>query len=805
MQNYNNIVHSQNEFDSSSFYLVLSKFLMVRNKSHILFKIGLVFLVGLVFFGCKSTKYVYPGDRLLTKVEIKNPARDVSRQELKSYLRQQENLRILGFWKFHLGIYNLSGRDDSKGFNKWLRRIGEAPVIYDSTLVQRSVDQMSIFLKNRGYFLAEVSDTVTFPSRKKAKVTYTIHSGPRYRLNNVYYRIEDDSLRNLVLNDTVNSLLRRGRAFTTDLHNRERDRITQKLRNNGYYAFSREYIYFLADSSLGNYKINDTLVLMRPSQQTGVAEAGDYHRKYVIGDVQFQVGTDPQELILNESTELYKTDTIHYLGFKIVYEGKMNFRPDVLTNSNYINPGELYQSDLVERTQFLLSSLRLFKYINIRFREVDNVVDENGRKFLDCIIHVVPGKYQSYAVEIEGTNSSGNLGAAGNFKYQHKNLLNGAELFTLNTRLARQNQLVMRQSNKEQFNTLEFGGETSIVLPKFVLPFKIERFRQQYNPRTTIALAYNYQRRPDYTRTIANARLGYNWRSSRFLTHSFFPLDFNLVNIPHVSANFKEYIEDKFLKYTYEDHLIVNMNYSLLYNEQVLGQNRNFWYIRYNIESAGNMLDLMAPLWSDKTDDGFYQILGIRYAQYLKNDVDIRYHQRINSVTSITYRFFGGVGVPYGNLNVLPFEKRYFSGGANSVRAWPVRGLGPGSYKEENLTSYNYYNQTADIKLEFNVEYRFKLFWVLEGALFLDAGNIWSIRPEASVPGGLFKIDEFYKQMALGTGFGTRFDFKYFIFRVDTGLKLHDPSAESGKKWIPGSRPYTWNDVAFNFAIGYPF
>lgn len=775
---------------------------MVEQRTDKIIYIGIIILLLLTITGCSTTKYVPKGERLLSKVEIKNLTRDVSRDDLKSYLRQQENLSILGFWKFHLGIYNLSGQNEEKGLNKWLRRIGEAPVIYDSTLVERSVEQMGVFLKNRGYFLAEVTDTVTYPTRKKAKVSYIIHPGVQYHLNNVYYRIEDDSLSDIVLKDTISTHMRRGRGFTTDMHNRERDRITEKLKNMGYYGFSREYIYFIADSSRSNYTINDTLVLIRPSQSSGVSDPDDYHRRYVIRDVKFQVGADPQELAFNDELTNYKIDTINYQGITIVCEGRMRFRPEVLTNSNYINPGELYKAELVERTQLLLSNLRLFKYINIQFKELENIVDADGRKLLDCIIHVVPGKYQSYAVEIEGINSSGNLGAAGNFKYQHKNLFNGAEFFTLSTRMSRQNQFILRKGNAEQFNTMEFGGEASIVLPKFLLPVKIEKFRQKYNPRTTIAFAYNYQRRPDYTRTIANARMGYTWRSSKFVTHSLYPIDFNLVNIPNVDSTFKKSIEDTFLEYSYEDHLILNMNYTLLYNQQVLGQNRDFWYVKYNLESAGNLIDLMAPIWSKPSGEGFHELFGIRYAQYVKNDIDIRYHQRLNRVSSLTYRFFGGVGIPYGNLNVLPFEKRYFSGGANSVRAWPVRGLGPGSFKEENLS---YYNQTADIKLEFNAEYRFKLFWVLEGAFFIDAGNIWGIRPGVSLPGGSFKLDEFYKQFAIGTGFGTRFDFKYFIFRIDTGLKLHDPSAERGKRWIPGSRPYTWDDVAFNFAIGYPF
>lgn len=763
---------------------------------------GLFFTAVLLSTGCRSTKYVPEGEKLLSRVEIKSDARDVSRDELRSYLRQQENLRILGFWRLHLGIYNLSGKDESKGFNRWLRSMGEAPVIYDSTLVDRSVEQMGLYLRNRGYYLNQVSDSVRYPSERKARVRYTVASGPRYRLNDVYYRIEDPGLRPIVLNDTVNSVMRRGRGFTSEMHDRERERITELLRNEGYYNFSKEYIYFLADSSLGAHRVNDTLVVMRPPENASGRTAEGLHATYAVRDVVFQVNSDARDLSGSYGEAVLQMDTVRMEGIQIVHEGELDFKPEVLLNSNYIEPGALYQATLVERTQSLLSGLRIFKYINIRFREVEGLRDAEGRHLVDCFIQVVPGRYQSYSVEIEGTNSSGNLGAAGSFKYQHKNIFKGAELFTLSTRLARQNQFVSRSADRERFNTLELGADASVVFPQFLMPVRIESFRQRYNPRTTIALAYNYQRRPDYTRTIANARLGYSWRSSRTTTHHLYPIDFNLVNIPTVSPAFWEYIDrNPFLRYTYEDHLIANTNYTYTYNQQQIGRRtRDFWYFRFSAEAAGNLLNGLSTLWHD--EGTYHTILGIRYAQYFKSDVDLRYHQSLNRFTSFTYRFFAGVGLPYGNLNVLPFEKRYFSGGANSLRAWPVRAVGPGTFRDEEAV---FYNQTADIKLEMNLEYRFPLFWLLEGALFLDAGNIWAIRESSSPPGGLFKWDEFYKQIALGTGFGTRFDFNYFIFRIDAGLKLNDPSAPVSERWIPFNRSYTWDDVAFNFAIGYPF
>ena len=445
-----------------------------------------------------------------------------------------------------------------------------------------------------------------------------------------------------------------------------------------------------------------------------------------------------------------------------------------------------------------MSGLRIFKSINIRFREINGVYDKNGNKQIDCIIHLIQGDDISHAFDIEVTNSAGNFGAAGGFNFQHKNIFRGAELLSVSARIARQDQYVYK--SEKLFNTLETGGETSIVFPKFLLPIRIEKFRQRYNPYTNMSVSYNYQRRPDYTRTIANARIGYLWRSSRTTSHNFSLFDLNFVNIPHISTDFKNMIDSTFLHNIYQNHFILNSNYTITYNRQPLGRNTSFWFVRYNIEIAGNLLNLVVPLVS-KSQEDYYSMFGVRYAQYIKNEIDIRYNQRVNRLTSIIYRIFTGVAIPYGNLDVLPFSKRYFSGGAYSLRAWPVRGVGPG-FVQNDFSKFD--NQTADIKLEANVEYRFKLFWVLEGAFFLDAGNIWDIRKNNAREGGLFKFDEFYKQIALGTGFGTRFDFNFVLFRIDFGLKLYDPSELQGVRWRPFAG-YTSNDFAFNFAIGYPF
>ncbi|MGQ1891685.1 translocation and assembly module lipoprotein TamL [Thermophagus sp. OGC60D27] len=746
--------------------------------------------------GCSTTRFVPENEYLLTNVKVKSRVRDITKEKLKPYVRQTENTKLLGFWKFYLGLYNLSGRNEDKGINRWLRSIGEEPVIFDPYLVTQSARQMKLYLNNQGFFQASVNDTVIYQGKKKAKVIYSINPGLRYYLNDVTYSVEDDSIQDAVLGDTLKTFLRKDQPFTVEIHEKERERISKNLRNSGFYKFSEEFIYFVSDTTIGENLVNDSVIVMTPEDISGQK----HHQKYRINKVLFQVGIGTDEILKEDSGKISSGfDTLKFEGIQIVFDRELPFKPQLLISSSFIKPGDYYHAARVERTHQSLSSLRLFRYINIRFRETGNT-NERNEPLLDCIIGLSPGKPQSFSIDIEGTNSSGNIGAAGSFNYQHKNLLKGGEYFTLNARLARENQFV--RSSSEEFNTLEIGGEASVVVPRFWLPLRAREFRQRYNPKTNISLSYNYQHRPDYTRTFANARLGYNWRSSRYISHSFYPLEFNLVNIPKLSDDFKETIKDTYLEYTYEDHLIVGMNYSFLLNQQTLGQSSDFWYFRANVESAGNLLSAIMSPWDEGGSDNYAELFGIRYAQYVKSDIDLRFHNRIDKYTSLVWRLFAGVGLPYGNLNVLPFEKKYFSGGANSIRAWPVRSLGPGSYSEKE---YRFYNQTGDIKLEMNLEYRFKLFWVLEGALFLDAGNIWGIRESSSPEGGLFEADKFLEQIAVGTGIGARFDFNYFIFRLDMGLKTRDPSLLEGERWIPLNRPWEWTDASFNFAIGYPF
>ncbi|HPR62457.1 MAG TPA: BamA/TamA family outer membrane protein, partial [Prolixibacteraceae bacterium] len=372
-----------------------------------------------------------------------------------------------------------------------------------------------------------------------------------------------------------------------------------------------------------------------------------------------------------------------------------------------------------------------------------------------------------------------------------------AEIFDINLKGATERQEAFINDEYGDFNTVEYGGNVRLSIPGFKFSFDEKLFNFFSTPFTSFSVAYNYQKRPDYTRTILNTTLGYRWRSNRYFSHTFNLLDLNAVRIFSLNPTFMEPIKDLYIISSYTDHIISASNYSITYNSQAGARRNDYRYFRLNFEGAGNVLwglstitgrDKVVPDESVGGDQSpYFEYFNTRFAQYLKADFDYRYGYRFNKYNSFASRIFTGIAFPYGNFNVMPFERRYFTGGANGIRAWQVRSLGPGSYiagEEE------YPNQSADIKLEANVEYRFKLFWMLEGAVFVDAGNIWAINHLDNRPGAVFEFNRFYKEFAIGTGFGLRLVKSYFILRGDVGLKLRDPSLPEGMRWIPQTRQF---------------
>jgi outer membrane protein assembly factor BamA len=495
------------------------------------------------------------------------------------------------------------------------------------------------------------------------------------------------------------------------------------------------------------------------------------------------------------------TDSATINNIQVVYLDNKVVKPTLIVNKIYIAPGQLYSQLNVDESYKSLLSLRIFKSINITFTE-DSTVAPGDYKVIDCRIQLITTDFQSYQTEAELTNSEG-IGVEGSLVYQHKNFFKGAEIFSLKLHGATE---AVKNSTAIKFkNTLELGSEAKIEFPKYLLPFRTEQFIRRYNPKTYLSVAYGFQRRIYYTNSIANLSFGYNWSGNSYTNFIVSPFDINYVKLIDTTQGFYNQITGLSQKYSRTDHLVSVTGFSFTYNNQRFKKNSEFYFFRLNAETAGNTMRLLSEVSkANKDSSGAYKLFTVRFAQYVKGDVDYRYYQPLNQTDRMVYRVFIGVAYPYGNSKLVPFERQYYTGGANSIRAWQEGKLGPGSYKDAS----NYPDARADIKLEGNMEYRFKLFWILEGAFFLDAGNIWAINKNDKRVGTLFKFNHFLSQIAVGTGFGTRFDFSFFVFRLDLGLKLRDPSVInhpwSFNRGSNDTRPFI-DLLNPTLGIGYPF
>ncbi|HPE74498.1 MAG TPA: BamA/TamA family outer membrane protein [Draconibacterium sp.] len=759
------------------------------------------FAGALILFSCSPVKFVPENKYLINKVQIDIDNQDINKETAKSLIKQKENYKILGFLKFHLWLYNLSPK---KKTDDWLKRIGEPPQIYDEDLSIHSEDQLKQLAYSKGYFRAEVQSSVSVKeSKRKVNLNYKLISGEQYKIKRINYQIKDSLLRKIYFESDLKSKLREGGAFDIDKLETHQTDIVNLFKNNGYYYFSKDDVKFIADSSKFQKQVLVDL-LVRPAKNNQIDTAKVF-KPYYLNDFFISVlpGNSPVT-ITRDSVGVF-SDTIKWDNFTLYQSKQVRYPPALFNRTMRLNKGDLYNNAEVESAFNAFNRLRQFRFVDIQFNEVASKNDSN---LLDCFVRLAPLNKQSTSFDIEGTNTSGNFGVAGNVTYMHRNLFRGAEVFQLSFLGG----IERLQQLNNYFNTTELGVESSLMIPKLLGPGNYFGDFERFLPKTVFSLGYNFQRRPEYTRTINTLKFGYDWKTTEDLRHIWNLLDYNKVNVFNYDPGFIDGIRDLYIKSSFTDHLIFAMNYSVIYNNQRLNTIKDYTYLRFNIESSGNLLGAISGLANlDKFQEidslgnvqsEYYQVFNTRFAQYVKSDIELSHGFAIDKYNSIVSRAFFGIGIPYGNFDVLPFEKKYFSGGANGIRAWPVRSLGPGTYKAD---SDEYPNQTADIKLEANLEYRFKLISFVEGALFLDGGNIWAINEKDNRPGAQFKINEFYKQIALGTGAGLRFDMSYFILRLDLGMKLRDPAVSDKRGWIIGTRSYTNSDFNLTFAIGYPF
>lgn len=764
----------------------------------LLYTILFYFILSLA--SCSTTKFVPEGAFLLDEVKIHSDNKNIKPSNMRMYVRQNPNSKWFSTFKTQLYVYNLSGRDSTKRFNKFLRRIGDAPAIYSESDAIRSQEEITKAVQNMGYMGASVSRT-TKTKKKKLKLRYDITTGQPYTVRTLKYDVNDSIIKKYLDEDSLGSEIRAGMLFDVNILDAERQRITDNLLNNGYYKFNKDYISYTADTARGTHLIDLTLHVLPYKNPNGNSVSN--HSQYKINKINFI--TDYNMLQSSALSSVEINDSIHYNGFPIYYKDRLYLRPKVLTDNIKFAPGDWYDELAVQKTYTSFGRLPALKYTNIRFFETQ-IGDST---LLNCYVMLTKSKHKSVSFELEGTNSAGDLGAAASVSFQHRNLFRGSETFMVKFRGAYEAISGLGAGYKNH-NYTEYGVETSINFPNFLFPFISSDFKQKIRATTEFGLQYNYQLRPEFSRTIASASWSYKWVERQKIQHRIDLIDISYLYLPWISEQFKnDYIKDDnyILKYNYDNRLIVRMGYTYSYNS--LGGKlvnntiaSNSYSIRTSFESAGNILYGISKLTNmRKNKDDEYAILGIPYAQYIKGDFDFAKNIVIDHRNSFAFHAGFGIAVPYGNAKVVPFEKRYFAGGANSVRGWSVRDLGPGSFVGDG----NFMNQSGDIKLDASIEYRSKLFWKFQGAAFIDAGNIWTIREYENQPGGVFKFNKFYKQIAVAYGLGLRLDLDFFVLRFDGGMKAINPVYENKKDRYPIIHPNFSRDFAFHFAVGYPF
>lgn len=749
------------------FLLTLRKIMNFMNwkNRHTPLLLLLITLVATALTGCSTSKFV-PEDRyLLDAVQVRTDSKDLDAAQFGQYVRQKGNSHWFSLFKIPLGTYSLAGRDSTKWLNRTLRHIGEEPVVYDSLEAARSCADLRLAMQNMGYMNSYV-DFETQVRGRKLKAIYTLHPGDPYRISSFRYDIPDSAVAQVLAPVFGTGDQQVGEVFTVSSLDNLRKRIATVLNDSGFYRFHKDFVTYTADSLQGTQGVNLVCRIL-PYRENSSAPPMP-HPRYRVRSIHYRSG-DGYDLPLRRS---------------------------VLAENTVVKAGEWFSASDLQRTYNNFARLGAVRYTNITFRE-DTLHN------LDTDIRLSMRKPNTIAFQPEGTNTAGDFGAAATLTYQNRNLFRGSELLSIELRGAFE--AIKGLEGYERGDYEEYGVEARFQMPRLMTPFLSRKGRRGSTASTELSVAWNLQNRPEFHRRVFSAGLKYRWptRDGR-VQYKLDVLDLSYVYMPWISATFKhDYLDsvsnrNAILRYNYEDLFIMKAGFGLTYNagDRV---------IRASVETAGNLLSGFSQIFRFKQNShGQRQLFNIAYSQYAKFDFEYTRLLRFSAHNTLALHGLLGVAWPYGNSTVLPFEKRYFSGGANSVRGWSVRELGPGKYRGRD-GRIDFINQTGDMRLDLNLEYRTHLFWKFDGAAFVDAGNIWTLRSYPEQPGGQFQLDTFFKQIAVSYGLGLRLNFGYFILRLDGAMKAINPAYDDHKDHYPIFHPRWGRDLAFHFAVGMPF
>lgn len=716
-------------------------------------------------FSCSTTRVLGDGQfRLADNKVVVDNDRKFNTKEIESYIKQKPNSYIIFGWNPFLNIYNWSGKNADKGINKFLRKIGTAPVVYQPSQVEASVENINRHLEYLGYYGSDVRSEVRV-NGKRVTVTYSVTLGRRYRIGNVSFAVPDGEFKDDFYADTAAVSIRPGDFLSEDALEKETERAASMFRRKGYFGFTKNYFSFEADT-LARRDTADLLMTVKEYTRNQTAEYARPHRKYFFGDV------------------------------SISYDNDLKFNDRVLKNICTIRPGTMYDEREVNTTYSRLSALRLFSGVNVALNPRDSGI-------VDCDISLTKSRMQGFKVNLEGsTNSTGLIGISPQVSYYHKNIFHGGQWLNLgflgNFQFKYDDRSV--KSN-------EFGVSAGLSFPEFLgLPNSI--FHGPSLPRTEINASYNYQNRPEYTRNMISTSYGYSGslRNGKFF-YQFYPIQAKIVRLTNLDPNFYTTLSgNPFMRDAYQNHFDVGSGLVAYYTTSTaLVPKETYEYARLQLDASGNVLSLFNK--AMKSDEyGSRLIWNTPYSQYIRTELTLgkTFVFGKNGGQALAIRLLGGVGYAYGNSSTIPFEKQFYSGGANSMRGWQARSLGPGNSKAD--TTFVIPSQTGDVKLEANLEYRFPMFWKLCGAVFTDVGNIWTLKETDGDDGSHthFDLKNLAASLAADWGIGLRVDLNFLILRLDMGMKVYDPSLDTAR-WRSPSQWLKKDGYTLHFGVGYPF
>ena len=762
------------------------------NKNTVIFFLFLALFIS----SCSNTKYLAEGEMLYTgakiKVEGKTPKKErkVLKTEMEELVRPKPNATLLGL-RPKLFIYNLAGTTKKeKGWRYWLKnKVGEAPVLASQVDLEYNKSILQNYSENKGYFNTRTTADST-QNGKRVSAVYSVNPALQYKIRNVKFPEDSSAIATAVRNTSRRSLLKKEEGYSLDVIKEERIRIDNRLKEKGYYYFGPDYLKIQVDSTVANHQVD---LIVKVKDEAPRISKEQFKINKIIIYPNYSIESDPVKT---------NTETVtKYKDFTII-DDENTFKPQIFDRTLYFKKDDLYNRTNHNLSLNRLVNLGTFKFVKNEFKTADTIGN-----YLDAYYYLSPLTKKSIRLELLAkTNSANYNGTELNLNWSNRNAFKGAELLTVSVFGGYEVQ-VSGQNNG--YNVFRLGSEANLVWPRIIAPFTFKA-SSGFVPKTKATIGYEFQNRTQlYSLSTFKGLFGYSWKASERKEHNLSVTEITYARPQNVTDLYQQQIlANPSLGKVIEKQLIFGPSYSYIYTNTMQKRKKNTFYYKGSIDLSATLTGLLSGANIDKKDT--LKVFGVPFSQFVKIENEFRHYYKLGQNSQLASRILVGAGFAYGNSKEMPFIKQFFIGGTNSLRAFRARSIGPGSFLDPATNTNSFLaDQSGDLKIEFNTEYRAKIYGIVKGAVFLDAGNIWLLNDNPNKPGSKF-TKNFMNEMAVGTGVGLRFDLSFLVLRTDFAFPIRKPYLPEGQRWVIdainiGSGSWRKENLIFNLAIGYPF